>query len=307
MTGILNKWKAFRHRVKTYSTLKYRVFICIFITLMLVFGTSKLWLPSDVKITNSKIGMEQTSSPNVSLKLRSWVYSKSSHYMEITFDVHNNLDTQSLTFSPVAHTNVAKKKDMNVTTALYKDDTLIVQIKDVPQGWDVISLLVKDNFSDESNAMVRGANFYCDVREVAIDESLHPMSELDYRIAAVQNQIDDVNAQIKDCNDQIAKANTDIDQLNFDIQSLKDNQKYQTPDEQSKSNSVISSKVSQIDTLKNNILKVQEQIKNYNDKLTKLNEKMADTKNGTITDSSQAAAASSTPAGQSSSKIVTVN
>lgn len=198
----------------------------------MIFGTSKLWLPSDVKVMNTAIGTELNTSTGTALKLRSWEYSKSNHYMEITFDVRNNADVQSLKFSPVARTNVNKKADLNISTALNKDGSLIIQIKDVPQKWDIISLHVLDNFSsDTRSSLSNGANFYCDIRKVAINESLKPKSELDYKVEAIQNQISDVESQIKDVESQIQKANTDIDQLNFDIQTLQDNQKYQTKSE----------------------------------------------------------------------------
>lgn len=300
--------KSFQNKIKTNSTNKYKVFLCFFFSLMLLFGTSKLWLPSDVKIMNTSLGTELNTSPNTSVKLRSWEYSKAAQYMEIAFDIHNNEDSQSLKFTPVAHTNIEKRKDMNVSTALSKDGTLVVQIKDVPKNWEVISLWVQDNMDAESSdTTLNGANFYCDIRKVVLNNSLKPKSQLNYQVESIQNQIADVNAQITDTENQIKKENTEIDQLNFDIQALKENQKYQTKEEIDKSNSVISSKNSEIDNHKNDILKYQEQIKESNTKLQKLNLKLKDTTSGKISVTAAPTSSGSSSAVNSTGVAVTVD
>lgn len=300
--------KLFVNKLRTNSTKKYKMFLCAFFTLMLTFGTSKLWLPSDVKIMNTEYGTEKNTSSNISLKLRSWEYSKLNRYMEVTFDVKNNEDIQSLKFIPVAHTNTEKRKNMNASSVLSDGNTLVVQIKDVPQNWEVISLWIHDNMTVESNeSNLIGANFYCDIRKVVINNSLKPKTQLGYQIQSIQNQISDVNAQIADLENQIEKENTEIDQLNFDITVLKENQKYQTKDEIDKSNSVINSKQTEIDTHKNNILKFQEQIKEYNIKLQKLSLKMKDTQNGKGSISTTPETSSSPSKKSSSSEAVTVD
>lgn len=297
-----------RYKIKTNITSKYKVYLVVFISLMLIFGTSKLWLPSDVKIMNTTVGTELNTSPNTSIKLRSWEYSKANQYMEIMFDVHNNEDSQSLKFTPVAHTNIEKRRDMNVSTALSKDGTLVVQIKDVPKNWEIISLWVKDNMEADSNDTTKnGANFFCDIRKIVLNNSLKPKSQLNYQVESIQNQIADVNAQITDTENEIKKENTQIDQLNFDIQALKENQKYQTKQEISKSNSVISGKNTEIDNHKNSILKYQEQIKDYNAKLRKLNLKLQDTKNGKIPVTDAPASIANSSTGNSSGMVETVD
>lgn len=276
-------FRSFQIRMKESSTMKYKVFLFAAFAFLFVFGTSKLWLPSDAKMMNTPIGTQLSTSTNTSLKLRSWEYSKLNQYMEITFDVQNNEDIQNLNFVPTAHTNIEKKKDMNASTALSIDGTLIVQIKDVPQKWDAISLFLQDNLSPSDNMQLsNGAKFYCDIRKVTMNNSLKPKTELAYQIESVENDISDTESDIENFVKQIQQENADIDQLNFDITALKENQKYQTDAEISKSNSVITSKLSEIDNHKNEILKIQNQIAEYKVKLQKLNQKLSDTKSGKL-------------------------
>lgn len=276
-------FRSLQIRMKESSTMKYKVFLCAAFVFLFVFGTSKLWLPSDAKVMNTPIGTQLSTSTNTSLKLRSWEYSKLNQYMEITFDVQNNEDIQNLNFVPTAHTNIEKKKDMNASTALSVDGTLIVQIKDVPQKWDAISLFLQDNLSPSDNMQLsNGAKFYCDIRKVTINNSLKPKTELAYQIESVENDISDTEYDIENFEKQIQQENADIDQLNFDITALKENQKYQTDAEISKSNSVIASKLSEIDNHKNTILELQKEIEESKIKLQKLNQKLADTKSGKL-------------------------
>lgn len=127
-----------------------------------------------------------------------------------------------------------------------------------------------------------GAKFYCDIRKVTINNSLKPKTELAYQIESVENDISDTEYDIENFEKQIQQENADIDQLNFDITALKENQKYQTDAEISKSNSVIASKLSEIDNHKNTILELQKEIEESKIKLQKLNQKLADTKSGKL-------------------------
>ncbi len=304
----MNRIKDFWNRLKINSTLKYKTFLFLLTVFVLIFGTSKWWLPSDVKITDTSIGTALNTSTNTSLTLRSWQYNRAKNYMEISFDITNNEDNQSLNFTPSAHVNTNRTLSLNVSVALCKDNSLVLQIKDVPQKWDYISLWVKDNqATDQNNSDLRGANFFCDIRRVVMNNALQPKAELSYAIQSVQNEIDDTKKQIQAVQADIQKAKTNIDQLQFDIQTLKDGQKYQTKEEIDKSNSTISSKTSEMQSLNDSIAQFNDQIKNYNVKLDKLNQKLNDTKSGKIQSSIIPASVSSLSTDSETDSSVTVD
>lgn len=305
---LMNRVKDFWNRLKINSTLKYKTFLFLLTVFVLIFGTSKWWLPSDVKITNTSIGTVLNTSTNTSLTLRSWEYNRAKKYMEISFNIINNEDNQSLKFIPSAHMNTNRTLPLNVSVALSKGNSLVLQIKDVPKKWDFISLWIQDNqASDQKSADLHGANFFCDIRRVVINDSLQPKAELSYAVQSVQNEIDDTKKQIESVQEDIQKAKTNISQLQFDIQTLQGGQKYQTKEEIDKSNSIISGKNSEIQSLNDSIAKFNDQIKNYNVKLDKLNQKLKDTQNGKLQSSSIPASVSSVSSGSKTDSNVIVD
>ena len=300
--------KSFRKKMKTNLTSMYRTFLSVAAVLMLLFLTSKFWLPSDVKVTNTSLGTALNTSSSTTVKLRSWVYSTTNHYMEITFDVDNRDESQSIKFTPSARVDTARTETLNSETALSYNGTLVIQIKDVPTNWHYVSLWIRDNLdTTEADESMSGANFFGDVRALQIDNSLKPRTGLVYAVQSVVNQIQDVKSQVKNYDTQIQEENTEINQLKFDIQGLKDNQKYQTADEVKASNSTINSKQSQIDTHKDNVLKLKGQIADAQEKLKKLNQKLEDTKTGKLSAPVAPAVSSGASSAAASSEAVTVD
>ena len=267
---------------------EYQIFLTIFLVLIAIFITSKLWLPSDVKVMNSDIGTQKSMSESTSLILESWQYNKHDNYMEVSLKIKNADDAQDVKFNPTAHTNRNKSVPLNAYVAYSSNDLLMIQIKDVPQKWDVISLWVDEknvlNSSPEDKKLetLKGANFFCDIREVKVNNSLKPQSELNYALKGICNQMSEIKKENSEIDNKIDLLNAEIKQLEFDISALKANQKYQTQDEIQKSNAAINSKKNKIDDTKNNILKYQTTIKDNKIKLQKLNQKLNDTKSGKI-------------------------
>ncbi|MFU0831532.1 MAG: hypothetical protein ACFWUC_01110 [Oscillospiraceae bacterium] len=281
---IREKLKQVKEKSNRNQNRQYQIVLTVFFVLMTVFVTGKLWLPSDVKIQNSEPGTKKTVSAGTSLILNSWQYNRNDGYMEVAFTVQTSDKTQRLSFYPTAHTNVSKNVPMDVSVAYSSADFLLLQIKNVPQNWQVISLWVdtEPNENRSDPAALTGANFLCDARKVEINNSLKPQPELNYEIQSVYNQIDAVQQEIYEQNQKIESANLEIEQLNFDIAALKADQKYQTQDEIQQSNAIIESKTSRINSLKNMIENYQTQIETAQEKLKKLNQKLSDIKSGTL-------------------------
>lgn len=288
---IQEKIRQYRKTIQENQNKEYTVFLSAFFVLFTVFLTSRLWLPSDVKIQNSEIGSEKNVTGGVVLVLNSWQYNMVARYMEVSFTIQGADETQDYKFIPTAHTNLNKATPMNTAIAYCSNDLLTIQIKDVPKKWQVISLWVKGQdvlndgdsvTSSEDSDDLEGANFFCDSRRVLVNQTLEPQSALNYALQSIYNEMKEVREDISSTNQKISAANAQISQLNFDISSLKENQKYQTQDEIQKSDSAIQAKTSQIDNLKNTILSDQAQIKTDQEKLKKLNQKMDDTKSGKL-------------------------
>ncbi|HEX3018087.1 MAG TPA: hypothetical protein VHP31_09595 [Caproicibacter sp.] len=322
---LVEKVKLYQKRLAENCNKEFQIFLAVFFSLMLIFTTSKLWLPSDLQIENTNIGTEKNTSASTTLLLRSWQYNVTNQFMEITFDVKNSDSTQGIQFNPIAHTNRNKTAALKTDVAYCNDGLLVIQINDVPNSWDIISLWIKEQSTDidtgssSQNEILNsesGANFLCDIREVTKNNSLKSQSKLLYSLKSIDNQIAAEKKSIADCNAQIDKENLEIQQLNFDIQTIKENQKYQTQDEIKSSDSVIQNKTSSIDDLKNSIKSFQQQIIEHQAKVKKLSQKWNDTKSGKFTEpdaesssvnSKASFTSSASPSSKSSSVSVTVD
>lgn len=285
------KFKELQQKIQDNKNIEYTIFLAVAFCFLSIFLTSKLWLPSDVKIQNSAIGSERNVTGGITLVLDSWEYNESKAYMEASFTIHGADETEDIQFTPTAHTNTNKTTPLISKVAYSSSDLLTIQFTNVPKKWQVISLWIKgrdilsgegSNISLETSDVLEGANFFCDIRKVVINDSLEPQSVLNYALQSIYNQMKSVRADISTLNTKISTANIQINQLNFDISSLKANQKYQTQDEIKQSNSSIDGRSSQIDKLKEDISSAQSQIKNDEEKLKKLNQKLDDTKSGKL-------------------------
>lgn len=292
----MNRIKLIRKWLRENSNLKYRVFLSVFFCLMAVFVTSKLWLPNDAKIENTAIGEQRNTSLGTALKLNSWKYNPDNHFIEATFGYKNSDSSQDVKFSATAHTDTNKAAALDISVPYSNNGLLVIQIKNVPQKWNTISLWVDENdesltqndtsdtdiSSASSNLDIvgQGANFYCDIRKVSIDTSLKSGTNLYYSLQSIDNQMVECKKEITALNKKISTANIEIKQLEFDISSLKADQKYQTADDIKESNSAINNKTLQAGNIKSSIESYNSDIKNYNDKLKKLKQKWSDVKSG---------------------------
>jgi regulator of replication initiation timing len=299
----------------------YRIFLLLFSILLAVFLTSKIWLPSDVSIQNTAIGTTLTTE-SVGVRLQSWQYNPSTHFMEAAFTYQNSDNLQNIKFIPIAHVDTNKALSLSVTVPYEHNGYLVIQIQNVPQNWNVVSLWidsqqeqtvdltqndsgVESPSSDTKATMQQGANFFCDVRKVVRNSSLKSQSSLYYSLKSVDNEISTVQSHMAQTNKKITAANLSIQQLTSDISVLNDNEKYQTADEVKQSKDAIQSKTAQISDLKNSIAQFQSDIKDDQLKLKKLRQKWNDTRDGKYKDTSGSAtkaapASSSSPSSKSS-------
>jgi phage shock protein A len=296
------KIKWLKKRMIENINFTYRIFLSTTTILLAVCLTSKMWLPSNVPIQNTPIGTTISTTEGIGLCLQSWQYNPSTHFMEAAFTYPNSDDYQNVKFLPTAHTDINKSIALNVTVAYEHNGYLVIQIQNLPQNWNVVSLwidsqqeqtvdviqtdsdLIIDNNSPTEEFNQQGANFLCDARKVVRNTSLKSQSTLYYSLESIDNEIAAVQANISQTNKKIASANLSIQQLTSDISVLTENQKYQTADEVKQSNDTIQSKKTQINNLKNNIAQFQSDIKNYELKIQKLKQKWNDTKNGKYQD-----------------------
>lgn len=276
----------------------YRIFLVVFIALLLLFCTSKLWLPEDTKITNTMFGTKHSTSDAISLVLNDWQYNPTSNYMEAAFDVQqkNYIYSNSLRFTAELYSDNSQRTPLDCKVAYSDEDTLILQIRDLPPGWEILSLRIGDNSlelktaatgdlnaSSSSNPFAAQADktpahFNCDVRAVKMNTSLSPKAELDYAVDSISNHIGQQNGQITAYRAQVAANLDTISMLENDIEGIKKEQPYQMDSELDDSNAMLQDKEKQIANLREKNQTYEESIADCKQKIQKLNLKLKDLK-----------------------------
>ena len=315
----MTKIKRLQKRMIENINYTYRIFLLFFSVLMAVFLTSKMWLPNDVSIRNTAIGTSLSTSDSIAVCLQSWQYNSASRFMEATFTYQKSDSLNGLQFLAAAHADTNKVKALDVSVPYNNNGFFVVQIRNVPQNWNVISMwidskqeqpvgLMQNDSGYESNtdstgaAMRRGANFFCDVRKVVQNNALKSQSSLYYSLKSIDNEISTVKTHMTQTNKKITAANLSIQQLTSDITALNDNEKYQTAEEVKQSKDAIQSKTAQINDLKSSISQFRSDIKNDQLKLQKLRQKWNDTRDGKYKDTSESAT-KSVPSSSSSPSL----
>ena len=315
----MTKLKWLQKRMIENINFTYRIFLLLFSLLLAVFLTSKIWLPSDVSIQNTAIGTTLNTTESVGVRLQSWQYNPSTHFMEAAFTYQNSDNLQNIKFTPTAHVDTNKALSLSVTVPYEHNGYLVIQIQNVPQNWNVISLWIDSqqeqtvdltqndsgvefHSSNTKTTMQQGANFFCDFRKVVRNSSLKSQSSLYYSLKSIDNEISTVQSHIAQTNKKIISANLSIQQLTSDITALNDNEKYQTAEEVKQSKDAIQSKTAQINDLKSSISQFRSDIKNDQLKLQKLRQKWNDTRDGKYKDTSESAT-KSVPSSSSSPSL----
>lgn len=282
---------------------KYRTFISVFILLLVVFMTSTFWVPDTSNIKNTAYGTQAASSDDVKLKLEKWMYNPDKNYMETTFYVDEGqfAFSNNLVFSPSVY-NGSTSNSVPCSVAFSNDDTLIIRIKNLPKKWKVLMMQITDNSEDlltkevddttSSAADAAGnigkaisgqvtANFYCDYRAVEQNTALAPKSEKDYAIDSTLYRISTTQKQISDDKNAIAQNKNTIFSLQKDIKAIQTEQSYQTTSEISDSTEVMQNKQNSIAELGTKNDELNQEIGEYQDKISKLNLKLSDIRSGT--------------------------
>lgn len=294
----IKKRRQVRSRKKANTT-----FCAVFLALMVVFCTSKFWMPDTSKTYSSAYGAKQASSQSIVMTLKKWEVNPNTNYMEAAFDVQPQ-DTdvvldQDLQFTPVLYSfDRSGNKDAQLTCKIaYKDnDTLVIQMPDVPSDWQVIGLAVRDN-SDTLKSIQAASNphdntdwfgqssdehavFYCDSRAAHYNTTLKSATTKDYAVDAIEAEIANAQSKIADCNTQIKRNQEAAASLQKAVDKIKNEQAYETDSELENSKTVLQTKQSQIQALSDSNKDVQKKIALYQKKIAKLNVKLGDVYNG---------------------------
>ena len=292
--------KARTHPSSDHQMHTYRTFLVMLLCVFGFFFTTKFWVPDTSNITSTAFGTSIHTSDSISLVLEDWRYNPDSNYMEAVFQVVQNgyLYSSSLQFRTELYSDNSQTTPLSCAVVYSDDDTLIVQMHDLPKGWKILSLRIGDNISSLKSAETGDltssaanvldasqddtpAHFNADVRTVQMDTTLAPKTEMEYAVEAISRNIASQNEQIETYQKQISQNTQTIKGLQNDIASIQKEQAYQTSSELQGSNASIQNKQTQIQSLEDKNESFEEDIEACQGKIDKLKLKLHDLQTGT--------------------------
>lgn len=258
-------------------TREYKIATAIISFLLIVFLTSKMWLPDVEKKQSTPVGYIGEISTTTKLNLMSWEYNPISNFMEVTVSVSDDRNFNRTEF--VASSKVSKSKSLETEIIIKENSMMIIHIKKVPKNFEQVSLWIEKIKDEKSKEKSNKVNFKCDYRDVKINTDLQAKSKKEYVLKSIEVEIENVKKKISEISEAISDKQNKISVHKSDIQTLEKEMKYQTQAEIKNTNSIIDNKIKDIEFLEKQIENDNKNISSLNAKLSKLNLKLSDTKN----------------------------
>lgn len=263
--------------IKTNPTKEYKIVTIIISFFLVVFLTSKMWLPDADKIQSTAVGVTQRVSPITEITLSSWEYNPLTQFMEVIVSVSDDKNFGRTEFNVTA--KISQNKSLPAEIIIKENSMMIIHINKIPKNFKVVSLWIEQKTEDGSKGKNNDkVNFKCDYRQVAVENELQSKTKHQYVLQSIDNEINTVNEKIDEINQLITDKQNQIKMNADDIEILKKEIKYQTQDEIKNTDKAIERKLQDSESLKVQIENEKKNISSLNEKLNKLQLKLADAK-----------------------------
>lgn len=263
------------------TSFQYRMFVIVFCIVMLLFCTSKFYLPSISNITPTPYQTQQKASSSTTLTLCSFQYNPVSGYMELVASIENESDNFHLHFDVSAVTSSDRTRKLDSEIKYSSQQILVVGIHQIKK-FDGVKISIIEETEVASGSKSSGAEFICTKDSVEKNSSLDVKSQNQYQQMDMQISIQNIDREIQEIQDEIQKTQTEIDGIQKDIAVLEQQKQYQTEEEIKTTSNAQTSKQMQINRLNTDIVnhqKKQETLKQkqekYKNQLTNLQQTQA--------------------------------
>lgn len=264
------EYKNYKLKKNINPTLKIAC-ICVVVFLGIMW-TSFLWLPQnkeEFQVTQLNVPMEESTTNRVLTMIR-WDYSEYDELMEIQFKIeNNNFDGKdAYVWSAVDRYQGSLSVDK-----IYEDtEILVVQIKNVPSNWSIISLrMTLQGHNPDTEFMFK---MYGDDTNVAKVNSLKTLDKNGYYILDIQNSIALYEMKIEDLKAENIECQAKIKEISKSIEGRMEKLQYMTEKEKDVAleeiNSLQALTESHGKTIEDNLSEIQE----YEQRISNLNAKV---------------------------------
>ena len=241
---------------KIKSTI-YWIILVIIVLGYAFFFTSKFLFHEEKILMYTELQTEQPLSNEVSLTLQKWIYSPNERAMMVMFSAKNeSLQKLDLNWSTAErHNNTMLNLETEIIYPF--ENIVVVNISDVPENFEEISLSLQLDSEDVANPVVQ---FYTNKNLVATAEKIGTYTDIDYRIEYLKIQKSDKEIAVKELSDENQMLLADNVVYQKAIEGMIENQKFETIAEIEETDSKIKAYQQQIDSNENIINKTRYKI-----------------------------------------------
>lgn len=255
-------------QTKNMSQLFMKVFLTVFVVGYVFFLSSSLWFPTQDLISASGIGKTYTWEDR-SFTLLSWEYSESQKMMEIWIDVNNA--SKDLTSGYTASALERKKGTQDTEFVINSEDFIVIRINNIDKHWAEISLRISILEEDDSTDYLK---LYTNKKEISRTENIPDKTVNEYYLEKIQGNIQILESEIKKIENTISENSGQIEAYQARITGLEGEKEYQTEAEIAETDALITQIKNDISSLRSANEGCNEEIVEYRERISKLEESM---------------------------------
>ncbi|CUQ30288.1 coiled-coil domain-containing protein [Clostridium baratii] len=255
---------------------KYKGISILLLVGLAFFLSSNFLFNKDFSVNSTELNRKYLLK-NLEIQLQNREYNPNTGLVEIMLKIKNTDLSQNtkLKFNIVEKQDVSKKLNVNVIKV--DDDNYVVYSK-LPLKWSAICLKISiDSQSEIDNKTI--VKLYSSSKDTNVNTDLVEEDKLGCTIKFINFNINEINKEIEVNNKKLDSNNEQIKNIENNIKELEDNKKYRTDEENKEAESKITSYKTSISDLKNNNIQTEKLIKEYQERIKKLEEKKVDLKN----------------------------
>lgn len=273
------------------------------IVLLTVFFTSKMWLYDDNPIRQTQFNKEIDTLKQTNITLLDWKYNKEKNFMEVVLDKEFVGSDSIMPSYDFESREIELNSSISVDVVYEDEHMLVLHLKNIPEKYKFINLTVieirdkevvraeledqliedeefqelsEDDLIDSNEVVLAG-----DYRKIKLDDNLSVKSGEEYKADSVRNEINLTKKKIKNIKEKkIPLEDRFIVEEEKKITSLEQELKYQSGDEKEETKQTINNYKSNI---KSSLAKKEEYVaslKDLENKLQGLEEKLEHIVNG---------------------------
>ncbi len=203
---------------------------------------------------------------NRDVQILSWDYAKDQNEMEIIIELDNKSMDGIKNYS---YEILDRKKGyFKIDPIVESNDLLILNVTEVKKGWSEVSLRITIPEVEENNTL----KLYTNKNEVSEVSEINEKTENQYRLECIDLKINDYKLQIETLSSENLELQEQISNMQSGIEDYKEKERYQTLEQINETERIIQSVQTDITNLQINIEQNENRIREYTDRIMKLEE-----------------------------------